>query len=337
MSGIYNQNQKTGAFTLPSAGMSQTTAYRGNYEWFVTACLEELMDAVRLGPDRVYLTQKQEEEYIVMDCRKTDFKTEHQYRIHVKELYEAYSDGCSMADIIEKVVQTLKMINEMNGSSASVSLLDYAFAKDRLFFRLLPAHKLAQTEKQGEGTCPDHEIYRTTGDIALVLYLLIENDGKNLVSMKVTEQQTQAWGMDIDEIWDHAMQNTLCLAAPRIYFFDRDFLDPEYQGEDIMKLDHLDSASGGYCLSTTTRTNGAVAAFLPGVARKISELFGEDFYLAFTSKHEVMIHRTDFINPGDLEEILKDTIREATQPMDYLTETIYRYDRAADQIVPVKA
>ena len=41
----------------------------------------------------------------------------------------------------------------------------------------------------------------------------------------------------------------------------------------------------GNCLSTSVRTNGAVAVFLPGVAQRLGKLIGGSFYMVFTSIH----------------------------------------------------
>ena len=77
-------------------------------------------------------------------------------------------------------------------------------------------------------------------------------------------------------------------------------------------------------LYTSKRTNGAAAIFLPGVARRLSELLGSDLYLVFTSVHEVMVHNADVVYPEDLKEVLSDTLEKATPEEDYLTSSIYR-------------
>ena len=83
----------------------------------------------------------------------------------------------------------------------------------------------------------------------------------------------------------------------------------------------------GNCLSTTKRTNGAAAVFLPGVAERIAALLEDSFYMVFTSIHEVMIHRASCVDPEDLRLVLADTVRETTPPEDFLTLNIFRYDR----------
>lgn len=77
--------------------------------------------------------------------------------------------------------------------------------------------------------------------------------------------------------------------------------------EDVISKDAM-----GNCLSTTIKTNGAVAVFLPGVAEHLAELLNSDFYMVFTSIHEVMIHNAKKVDPED-----------------YLTSRIYKYNRRA--------
>ena len=82
----------------------------------------------------------------------------------------------------------------------------------------------------------------------------------------------------------------------------------------------------GNCLSTVTRTNGAVAVFLPGVANRIGELLHGGFYMVFTSIHEVMIHSDVTANPDDLKEVLRETVEDTTPEEDFLTYNIYHYN-----------
>ena len=93
-----------------------------------------------------------------------------------------------------------------------------------------------------------------------------------------------------------------------------------------MDLNHefyLTRDSIGSCLSTARRTNGAVAIFLPGVAKRLADLMDADFYMVFTSIHEVMIHNADQSYPEDLENVLRETLREATPEEDFLTDKIW--------------
>lgn len=114
--------------------------------------------------------------------------------------------------------------------------------------------------------------------------------------------------------------------------------DPEYEGDNFMDLTgihELKKDAMGNCLSTSKKTNGAVAVFLPGVAERLAALLESDFYMVFTSIHEVMIHNDRNVEPEDLKEVLQETIKSATPKEDYLTSRIYHYSRATHKFTCV--
>ena len=114
--------------------------------------------------------------------------------------------------------------------------------------------------------------------------------------------------------------------------------DPEYEGENFMDLTgihELKKDAMGNCLSTSKKTNGAVAVFLPGVAERLAALLESDFYMVFTSIHEVMIHNDRNVEPEDLKEVLQETIKSATPKEDYLTSRIYHYSRTTHKFTCV--
>ena len=135
-----------------------------------------------------------------------------------------------------------------------------------------------------------------------------------------------------------AILNTYFMSPPRIYRWEQMIFNPEYEGESFMNLGdkcELKKDAMGNCLSTTKKTNGAVAVFLPGVAEQLAYMLDSDFYMVFTSVHEVMIHNDKFVEPEDLQCVLRDTIREATPKEDYLTSRIYQYNRETHKFICV--
>ena len=53
-------------------------------------------------------------------------------------------------------------------------------------------------------------------------------------------------------------------------------------------------------------------------------------------RHEVMIHNADHSYPEDLENVLRETLREATPEEDFLTDKIYRYCRETGDFLMYK-
>ena len=95
----------------------------------------------------------------------------------------------------------------------------------------------------------------------------------------------------------------------------------------------ISSYVGAALLTTSQKTNGAVATFIPGVADKLVELFGDSFYVVFTSLHEAMIHK----NGESIEGMYRalDGTNRAFGQEDYLSSTIYFYDKDKKGFFPV--
>lgn len=250
--------------------------------------------------------------------------------IYTEELYERYQSGTALKKITEDVIGELDKAKRGNFFEKTRNLIHYEKIKGDLFIRLVNRDKHRKELKKA--------VYRTLGDIAMVLYLKIGEVDNCITSMKIRQEYVEMWGLDKDKVFEEALENTLRISPPRIYYWEKLIYDSDYQGEDFMEEDSefkMRRDAVGNCLSTTRRTNGAVAVFLPGVAEKLARLIGRDFYLVFTSIHEVMIHNVDFAEPERLEDILQETIEEATPEEDYLTSSIYRYNKETGRFICV--
>ena len=295
------------------------------YESFVETLRKNLLEETDYEDDMI--CYKREEEYPITSGDRLLLKKQQSNGImevcalYVEDLYKEYQNGWGMGQIIQEILNRLDAISKSECFQRSKNLDDYEKMKDELFIRLLNIEE-NQEELQ---EC----IYRTIGDIALVLYARMGELNGSSASIKIKRHMLDKWGKDSQEIFDEALINTYFISPPRIYCWEKLIFDPEYEGENFMDLmcDYqIKKDALGNCLSTTLRTNGAVAVFLPGVAQRIGQLMGCGFYMVFTSIHEVMIHSERNADPEELKQILEDTVRETTPPEDFLTYQIYHYD-----------
>lgn len=242
--------------------------------------------------------------------------------LYIMDLYEEYQEGVPMAVLLRQVLDEIQNLKNSGIIGKVLELEHYERIKDSLCIRLL-------NMKKNQWDLED-AFYRTLGDIALVVYLKIGDQKGVLTTMKVRKTMLQDWEVEEREVFETALLNTYYMSPPRIYSW-RDWIgDPDYEGEAFMNLmqkQHLNKGHWGNCLSTKTKTNGAVAIFLPGVAERVAELLDGSFYMVFTSVHEVMIHKDTEVEEDALREILRDTIHVATMEDEFLTYKIYHYNR----------
>ena len=246
--------------------------------------------------------------------------------LYVRDLYDEFQNGWSMENIIEEILKRLDTISRSECFEKSKNLENYEKVKEDLFIRLLNVVK-HRDELQ-------NAIFRTVGDIALVLYARMgELDGCS-TSIKIKQHMLQKWEKDEQTVFNDALLNTYFISPPRIYCWEKLIYNMSYEGENFMNLLFdlpLKKDTFGNCLSTSTRTNGAVAVFLPGVAQRLGYLLGGGFYMVFTSVHEVMIHSGENTDPRKLKEVLAETIEETTPEEDFLTYYVYHYDPETGQ------
>ena len=254
--------------------------------------------------------------------------------VHVEELYVAYQNGIRLNTIVDYICSDVLHTKSIYVYDKTKELMDYVYdktkelmdydtAKSRLFVRLINYDRNADILRD--------VVHKTLGDIVFTVYAIVDENEFGIVSTKVLKSMVKKWDKNEDDIFNEAIKNTYYLTPPRIYKWEGVLCDESYAGESFMNdedICDLDKSSSGNILSTTRKTNGAIAVFLPGVAERIAELLDSDFYMVFTSIHEVMIHSTGSgVDPKDLKLVLQDILRKVTPSSDYLTEKIYKYNR----------
>jgi hypothetical protein len=243
--------------------------------------------------------------------------------VHVEELYVAYQNGIRLNTIVDYICSDVLHAKSIYVYDKTKELMDYDTAKSRLFVRLINYDRNADILRD--------VVHKTLGDIVFTVYAIVDENEFGIVSTKVLKSMVKKWDKNEDDIFNEAIKNTYYLTPPRIYKWEGVLCDESYAGESFMNdedICDLDKSFSGNTLSTTRKTNGAIAVFLPGVAERIAELLDSDFYMVFTSIHEVMIHSTGSgVDPKDLKLVLQDTLRKVTPSSDYLTEKIYKYNR----------
>lgn len=296
------------------------------YETFITDLRKLLLAAMGLEEEEIYFVKEGEKygcsgDRLFVECGDME-KAKKVCGLHTEDLYERYCQEHSLENIIHDCVREIKKVSENCVICDIDDLNDYEKVKGRLFIRLLNVDK----NKAALEDC----VYHRIGDIALALYYLAGEKEGFILSTKIKKRFLEKWERDGDTVFEAALINTYFISPPRIYHWEKMLFDKNYAGDNFMDMlgtYRPNKGISGNCLSTEKRTNGAVAIFLPGVARRLAELLEADLYLVFTSVHEVMVHKADIVYPEDLKEVLEDTIEKATPKEDYLTSSIYRYSR----------
>lgn len=291
-----------------------------NYELFIEQLTNGIHNFADIPLENIEFTNKEGDRLNITFAEHDD--ADEVCSVHVDELYTAYQDGAKLNAIINYISNDVLHAKNNNIYDKTKTLMNYDTAKNRLFVRLLNCDRNADVLK--------NVVHKTLGDIALTVCAIVDDNREDLISTKILKFMVKKWGKTETDIFNEALENTYRATPPRIYKWEEMIFNREYTGDSFMEScdeDVISKDAMGNCLSTTIKTNGAVAVFLPGVAEHLAELLNSDFYMAFTSIHEVMIHNAKKVDPEDLKSVLTDTIRETVPEEDYLTSRIYKYNR----------
>lgn len=270
--------------------------------------------------------QKEDLLVVVMESEKEGV---HIQRFHIEDIYDDYVEGDSLEDIYQEVKAMLERCREIEKASPLSRMESYESVKDQLIIR--PINSERNRERLQEG------VYETVGDIALVLYVNIGNFQGIYTSSMVPRKLLQIWKKDEKEVLEAAKKNTYDLFPPKLltgFELDwasganfKDFMDPTKQVE-------MKSNGFGSFITTENKCNGAVAIFLPGVAKRLADLVGNDLYIAFTSMHEAVVHDCRRLTVEGIQSSLS-YMNEYSPAGDFLTNQVYYYSREEDRITVV--
>lgn len=229
--------------------------------------------------------------------------------LKVDSLKKLYSEGGESA-VIKTVLDNIKyalFINDQAESTAN-SLDKYDNIKDRLIIRPLN-YDINESKLE-------NVLYKRVDDIALTVYAIVIDDRENgiLNTIKVPENIIETWeGVTPESVYTNALENTAKYYSPRLYTNIFDIENTQFKDCALMENGYTvkELTPDRIALLTTDRkTNGAIAAFLPGTLERIAQLYGNsDFYLAFTSIHEAMTHKKGSIEPENIKRNVTETNR----------------------------
>ena len=244
-----------------------------DYFAFVEEIRRKIIAETGFAEDKVYFEQKggtfaRTGDRLFVECASNEDSRE-VCGIYIEELYDRYLEGKSIDGMAQDVVGEIRRVKREGYFENTRKLVSYETAKDSLFIRLINFDRNKTDLKNA--------VYRTLGDIALVLYMKIGEEGGCMTSVKIRKEYMKKWEIPENEVFSQGIWNTYQMTPPRIFRWERLVFDEEYMGDEFMETAEpyeLRKDAMGNCLSTAVRTNGAAAIFMPGVAKKLGELMG---------------------------------------------------------------
>lgn len=239
------------------------------------------------------------------------------------EIYQEYLNGIEIRAIAEELVTEVRKKAKNRLFHAMVQIVDYEKARPLLF---------VATESINNKAALEHCIYKTVGDIALVVNVNLIAEGKNMIGLKVSQELLDVWEKEQEQVFQDALENSARMFPARHYDLLLALISgTDYDGEDFMNEDCTEILSGGLpekCISTLDFNRGSVAIFYPGVAERLCQyLQTENLYIIFLSVKGILVRPAKSeISVEELKARAERELGDGQSSTDRLTDEIYYYD-----------
>ena len=249
--------------------------------------------------------------------------------IYLEPLYEAFLDGTSFMEIIEKIKKA--RLESRNVFFDLDYFMDYDKVREKIMYKLINYEK----NKKLLSEVP----HRKFKDLAIVYYCLVASKASEGVVL-IKNVHTAAWNITEEDLYDAACANAIIKN-------DHDLFPLMDVINDRLGLRKEKNLSGGEmseddplsCLKILTnkdKTYGAAVMLNPGLLCALSRKYNKNFYIIPSSVHEVIL----VLDDGSFDQIKADRLYEMVsfvnmtevETEDVLSDNIYYYDRAEDEL-----
>ena len=253
--------------------------------------------------------------------------------IYLNDYYRMVSDGAltmgsALARIAGQGTDALENLRRNPiGTSDFQNLGSWKAVKDKVH---LSAIGHTRNEKLLE-TVPHREM----GDIACTYRINLAGPGGADGSILITNSMMETFGVNEQQLFDTAVENTLKTDKPTLNRMsdvfedseeDRDDYDEDYE-EEYEEGRSLSDEIPLLVLTTQSMVHGAAAVFIPEVMEQISKKMPEGFFILPSSIHEVMVLPKSL---GASVEALDDMVSSINEmqvdPEDQLSDFAHVYD-----------
>ena len=263
--------------------------------------------------------------------------------LYLDDYYQMLESGVhSMNGILSRIADTYDqaMNNDISKSAQDIvsSITDYEETKDKIIPRVVNRESNEERLKE----LPHKDV---GDDLAVTYHVDLGNDGDGSMSVAISNQMMEKYGVSLDELHDQACANMEEISPATFMGIEEvlaglmipgyDEMSPEEKNEARMDMG-MPSQDGAnsymYVLSNQSKVFGAAELLDTKTLDTIKEQVG-DFYILPSSVHEVLIvPKTEEMSLKDLEAMVREVNSTQVAPNEVLSDHVYEYDSETKEI-----
>lgn len=232
--------------------------------------------------------------------------------IYIDRYYPLYMEGMPFENIMNEIRSDYIKARD------NIPMLDLSniYSREKLFVRVVNYDKNRELLEN-----IPHERYL---DMAVTARLLVRNDSYGIASAIVDNNVMERLNMTKDELFAAAKENSAVIFPPTINTLQSiiERLSGEYN--DFPAPQQI------YVMTNTAGNSGASCLVYDGALKYAAEKVGGSFMVLPSSIHEVLLVPSEGASPEELQEIVAYVNATTVSETEYLSDSVYEYDREKD-------
>lgn len=238
--------------------------------------------------------------------------------IYLDSFYSQYESGEGMSEILQKIAE-VRVNHEFDDNFDVECITNWDRCRERIIPRIVGI--------EGNEALLKERVHKIIADLAITYCILLEesySDGAMTVS--VTKQLMNNWGLMVDELHETAINNMPSLVPSSFRSMAEVMKDMLAMSDEEYEMLPMSSDEQMFVLTNELKLNGAAAILDTDLMLAIFEKIGE-FYILPSSIHEVLIvPMSSNIHVSELKAMVKEVNDTQVSPEDRLSYSIYYYN-----------
>ena len=296
-----------------------------NYEIFKEVVKEKFMDYM---PDNfkgmelvVMPVEKVNMTYDGISIRGKD--TNISPTIYINDMYEKYQNCGDLEETLMAACDLMAMEFAKTPQVVDVDSL-YKDANEKVVFQLINTEQNRSFLEQ----VPHREFQ----DLSIIYKLVINADAESIQSIKVTNSLAERLGMNEEQLFKYATENTRRILPPRIRNMNdvmKEMFLSDGMPEEIaeMMIREVPPEQTLWIISNNRGIDGAVSMLYENELHELAENLESDLYILPSSVHEVLAVSTELTDPEELAQMVAEVNMQKVALEERLSNQVYHYDK----------
>lgn len=255
--------------------------------------------------------------------------------IYLNSFYEEYKAGRPMDEILNHIAE-IRSANEMEQGFNMSNITDWEKVAPNVAPRVIDSENNKELLSQRPHTLMD--------GMAVTYCVMLGEQDNGFMSVPITYELMDRWGVDTDKLHDIALDNLPELMPPKLMTMNEvmaDMMLPDLilncdgdrEQAEAMLESMMPPEGNMYVISNEAKMNGATVLLNDQFMEKVVEQIGEDFYIIPSSIHEcLLISQSAGMSIAEMENMVQDVNATQVAPEDRLSDHVFAYDVETKEI-----